>query len=73
MAEKTLTENLNALFNDLLEKANGDKIDVSTKLEIFKEGVRWAAVSNKIAPDEDEKDGKTKPNRLAGFKRGLKR
>lgn len=65
-----LISQLDDFFQTLLEKAKGEKIDLETRVEVFKEGVRWAAVKNKI-PDE----GETLPagGRLGKFKRGLHR
>lgn len=69
MAKNDTVDKLNKLFNTLLDKAEGEGVDLETKIEIFKEGIRWAAVQNKI-PTEDSPDV---TGRLGRIKRGLQR
>lgn len=65
-----IVDQLDDLFQSLLDKVKEDKIALETKLEVFKEGVRWAAVQNKLPLEgEDKTDG----GRLGKFKRGLRR
>ncbi len=70
MSKVSIVEQLDTFFQELLEKAKGEKVDLETRVEVFKEGVRWAAVKNKI-PEE----GESTPagGRLGKFKRGLRR
>lgn len=70
MTKVNITDQLDEFFQALLTQAKGEKVDLETKVEVFKEGIRWAAVKNKLPDDSPEaKSG----GRLGSFKRGLKR
>lgn len=89
MAEKkaekiNIVEKLDELFESMLDEAtkkpdagvgNEAKVPLETKIEIFKEGVRWAAVKNKL-PDPSI-DSPLSPGadggRLGKIKKGLSR
>lgn len=60
---------LDELFNSLVDKANEGNVDVSIKIEVFKEGIRWVAVKNKLPVEETPAE----TGRLGKFKRGLSR
>lgn len=73
MASKTdIVVQLDEMFGVLLEKAKEGNVALEIRIEIFKEGVRWAAVKNKI-PDEADKEHPPREGRLGKFKRNLKR
>lgn len=60
---------LDDFFQLLLDKAKEEKVDLETRVEVFREGVRWAGVKNKI-PEEGDKPA---TGRLGRIKRGLNR
>jgi len=73
MTKSKITDQLDELFNELLKAAsssNAGEISYEQKLDLFKEGVRYAAVKNKI-PEDDERTPKN--DRLTKFKHGLGR
>ena len=69
-SKSKLPEKLDELFEKLLTEANAGDTPLETKIDIFKEGIRWAAVKNKI-PETEEKTPEN--DRLTRIKRGLGR
>lgn len=68
MTSPKLSEKLDKLIDKLLTDAEAGEMDNEQKIDIFKEGVRWAAVKSKIGLDEPIED----TGRLASFKKSLK-
>lgn len=76
-----LIEKLDELFGTILTEVTtqkdagvgNEKITLDQKLEVFKEGVRYAAVKNKLPDPGDNSTKAPVEGRLGQIKRGLGR
>lgn len=66
MAKKTFTEEVDELGRSLIKEAKGE-MDFRSKIAIFANLVKWAAIKNKIEPDGEEGSG------YDGYRKALER
>lgn len=54
---KDFVEEVESLGRSLLRKAKGKDVEIADKIAIFAHAVKWAAVKNKLEPDDAEGSG----------------